>query len=89
MLKITENVYVDPNDVSSVEREICRQFISTRPSGGHYKETFNGSRIILKNGQKVYADKIMPDEVLRILEIEIANDDQRDHEAWLKYTGRK
>lgn len=67
LIKIAENVYVEPSEVSSVEREIVKKWQSSSPSDGRYVETFNGSRVILKCGRKVYVDGVMPDEIIRCL----------------------
>lgn len=67
LVQVAEEVYVDPDDISSVQREIVHEYASSNPSDGHKVKTFDGSRIILKNGRKVFVDKVKPEAILLLI----------------------
>ncbi len=72
MIKITEEIFLIPSEVVSVEREIVNKWVPDRPSSGHYEQDFYGSRITLKNGQKVFVRGMEPNEI--IVKLGLSND---------------
>jgi hypothetical protein len=67
LIKIAEEVYVDPDDVVSIEHDVVNEYVGMSPSDSTMKEKFNGSRLTLKNGRKVFVNYVMPSEILLIL----------------------
>lgn len=67
IVEINDELFIDTDEVVSVEREIVKEFRSSSPSDGYYVETFNGSRVILKNGRKIYANGVMPKDLMKKL----------------------
>lgn len=61
---INDDVYLRSEDVVSVEREIINEYTSPSPSDVRLVETFNGSRVTLKNGRKVFVRGMVPKEIL-------------------------
>jgi uncharacterized protein YlzI (FlbEa/FlbD family) len=62
IIKLTDEFLINPDDISSLEKEETYNYT---PSGGCYIRDFCGTRIILKNGHKVYIKNMTPDEVLK------------------------
>ena len=67
LIKIAPEVYVQKDEVVSVERETTYKWASPSPSDNCLLTDFDGSRVILKNGRKVYVRGVFPDEILKIL----------------------
>jgi len=53
MIEISDNVFVDPKDVAAVEEHIVTKYLGSFSDSYPVKD-FEGSRIILKNGRKIY-----------------------------------
>lgn len=81
LVQIAKEVYVVPNDVVSVERQIINSYVGGSPSDSCYEKTFDGSRLILKNGRKVYVNGVMPDGILEILKFGILESDPTKPES--------
>ena len=67
MIKITDEIYVDPDQVVSVEREKVHSYRSYSLSDTTTYCSFDGTRITLKNGRKVFVENIMPDKIMEVL----------------------
>lgn len=61
-IEVAKEVFIDPAEVASVERDTV--YNSNSPSGTNIYVNFDGSRIILKNGRKIFINKVMPNEVM-------------------------
>ena len=67
LVRLAPEVFVDPNDVSSIEHDVVKDYRGGSPSDTHYVESFNGTRITLKNGRKVFLNHVMPTKVIEQL----------------------
>jgi hypothetical protein len=63
LIEVHKEVWIDPEDITSVEHDVV-----SRDYGGisdcDMREVFNGTRITLKNGRKVFIDGVMPSVIL-------------------------
>lgn len=66
-IKLAPEVYVKPDEVISVERETTYKDRSPSPSDSCLIKDFDGSRVILKNGRKIYIRDVFPDAILKML----------------------
>lgn len=64
IVEINDELFIDTDEVVSVEHE--NNSYNT-PSGGYVGGNFNGSRVILKNGHKIYVNGIMPKDLMNKL----------------------
>jgi len=62
IVKINEKIFFNVEDFTSCEYENSSY---DTPSGGYVSSNFSGSVITLKNGRKIYVNKIHPDDVLK------------------------
>lgn len=74
MIEIGPEIFVDPKDVSSVEREVISRNGGISLSDCQMVEVFNGSRVILKNGRKIFVDGVLPSKILEKLNIKHETD---------------
>jgi hypothetical protein len=70
LIKIAPEVFVRSDEVVSVERDTTYKYSSSSPSDYCLLKDFDGSRVILKNGRKVYVRGVFPAEILKMLEKE-------------------
>lgn len=61
IVEINDELFIDTDEVVSVERENCSYHT---PSGGYVSSNFDGSRVILKNGRKIYVNGMMPKDLM-------------------------
>lgn len=64
IVEINDELFIDTDEVVSVEHE--NNSYET-PSGGYVGRNFNGSRVILKNGRKIYVNGMKPKELMEKL----------------------
>lgn len=64
LVSITENVFIDPTEVCSVQAEQVKNYTSGSISDHTMHVTFDGSIITLKNGRKIAVDKFSPQMIL-------------------------
>jgi hypothetical protein len=57
-VEITDEIIVDPLEIACIEAHHYHT-----PSGGYISEQINGSVIVLKNGRKIYVEKLTPQQV--------------------------
>ncbi|MFN7610751.1 MAG: hypothetical protein ACK5QX_07425 [bacterium] len=76
--KITDEVYLDPKEVVSVERYKVKEDVASSPYESRYIITFDGSKIILKNGTEILVDDVMPDEIIKKLQQKIEADHEKN-----------
>jgi len=69
IVEIRDDLFIDTSEVVSVEHE--NNSYDT-PSGGYVGGNFNGSRVILKNGHKIYVNGMMPRDLM--LKLGLIND---------------
>lgn len=67
MIQITEDIFIDPAEVASVERDTTYKYDSPSPSDATLLVDFDGSKIFLKNGRKVFVRNIFPKEIMQKL----------------------
>lgn len=67
MIKITDDIFIDPTEVASVERDTTYKYSSPSPSDTTLLVDFDGSKIFLKNGRKVFVRNIFPKEIMQKL----------------------
>ena len=65
LIEIAQNVHINPDEIVSIEHDDLSYEI---PSGGYVGSNFNGTRIILKNGRKVFVNRVMPSEIIKKIE---------------------
>ena len=70
IIEVATNIFINPDEVVSIEHDGVNRYT---PSGGFISSSFNGSRITLKNGRKVFVDGVMPKEIIAKLS---ANEDK-------------
>lgn len=66
LVEITESILIDPNEVSSIQREVIIRSI------GWSGRTVTGSVITLKNGRKIFVKNKTPGDILKIIETKVA-----------------
>lgn len=71
LIKIADEVFVRPDEVVSVERDTTYEWESSSPSDSNIRVNFDGSRIILKNGRKIFIRNVFPEAILKTLGIEL------------------
>lgn len=67
IIEVTNSIFFELSEFVSCQNEVVNKYESTSPSDGYYVEKFNGCVITLKNGRKVYADKVQASDVLNKL----------------------
>ena len=67
LIKITDDVIVDPIEVSSVQSEVVHKYCGGSPSDSSTYIDFQGSVMTLKNGRKIYVKFMTPEEILHKL----------------------
>lgn len=67
LIEVSPEVFVDPSEVVSVEHDVVKEYESFSPSDCDMRTTFDGSRIILKNGRKVFVNGVMPSLIMKML----------------------
>lgn len=64
MIQLADEIFVDPLEVVSVERDTTYKYSSPSPSDSTLLVDFDGSKIFLKNGRKVFVRGIFPKEIM-------------------------
>jgi hypothetical protein len=66
LIAITDDVIIDPSEVTSIQREEVERLVDSGwPSGDTaYERTFVGSVVTLKNGRKIYIPGLTPKQLL-------------------------
>jgi len=67
MVQLTDEIFVDPLEVVSVERDTTYKYSSPSPSDSTLLVDFDGSKIFLKNGRKVFVRGVFPKEIMQKL----------------------
>lgn len=67
LIKIDDNTFLNSDEVCSVEYDCTYKYGSESPSDTCLIKDFEGTRVILKNGRKVFIKNIMPDEIVEKL----------------------
>jgi len=65
--QIAPNTFVDPNEVVSIEHDETYRYEGLSPSDSCMIKDFDGTKLTLKNGRKVFINNMMPSEVLELL----------------------
>jgi hypothetical protein len=53
MIEVVENVFINPDEVASVEEHVTTKYLGSFSDSYPVKD-FEGSRVILKSGRKIY-----------------------------------
>lgn len=64
IVEIAPEVYIDSEEFASVERDTTYKYSSPSPSDTTLLVDFDGSKIFLKNGRKIFVKGIFPKEVM-------------------------
>lgn len=67
LVKVCEDTYLNPSEVVAVVRDTTYKYESPSPSDTNMIKDFDGSRIVLKCGRKVFVNGVFPDEILEKL----------------------
>lgn len=68
LIKITDDVLIAREDVSSIQRETTYKYDGGSPSDTCMYADFIGSVITLKNGRKIYVRGLSPADINNIIE---------------------
>lgn len=66
MIKITEDVYINKEDLVSIQREETVSWHGS-PSDSYPVKDFSGSVLTLKNGRKIYVKGLYPQDIMELL----------------------
>lgn len=67
LIKIAPCVFVDPSEVVSVERDTTYVH-GPSPSDTHPYVDFDGSRVTLKSGRKLFVRDVFPEQIIQLLQ---------------------
>jgi hypothetical protein len=67
--QIKDQIYVLCEEVASVERHQVKETFACNFYELKTRITFDGSKIILKNGKEILVDEVMPDEIIKKLKL--------------------
>lgn len=67
LVEIAPEIFVKPCEVVAVQRETTYKYASQSPSDCCLLTDFDGSRVILENGRKVYVRGVFPAAIIAIL----------------------
>ena len=68
LLKIDDETYIVPTEIVSIVADATFKVSGDSPSDTCMVKDFEGSKITLKNGRKIFVKNKTPDEILKILE---------------------
>ena len=68
LVKVCNNTYINPSEVVAVVHDTTYKYRTASPSDTNMIKDFDGSRIVLKCGRKVFVNGVFPDEILAKLE---------------------
>ena len=63
LIQLTDDVLVNPDDVSSIQREVINEYTSPSISDNSMMCTFDGSIVTLKSGRKIAVRGLTPKEI--------------------------
>lgn len=67
MIKINENIYINKDDLVSVQEEIVTKYSSPNPSDFSTYYDFVGSVMTMKNGRKIFVRGMSPKEIMNVV----------------------
>jgi hypothetical protein len=70
LVEIAKNTFIDPSTVVSIEHDVVNEWATPSPSDSRMVKVFDGTRITLNNGRKVFVNGVMPEEIIRRLKPE-------------------
>lgn len=66
---VTDDVAVDPDEVTSIQKEEVHEYSSPSISDSSTYLKFTGSVMTLKNGRKIYIPSLYPKDIQALLDI--------------------
>lgn len=63
LIEVAKDVFIDPNEVASVEYDATYKWSGSWSGGCNIKD-FEGSRVTMKNGRKIFIKDVSPHTVM-------------------------